>query len=253
MENSYSQNFNVDSLHVDYEKKYSLCGLMRHFHAAVEKHAYDLGVDANSILDKFKAIWIITRIRIDIDRMPVWQNDITVETFPLSPGIVRMEREAKFAFGGETFARLSSEWCMLDKDTGRPRRPGQTGYPVSMAHREGFVTAGYSKFAPDYNEADLAFTHTVRVSDLDMNVHMNNVAYIRLAGDAFGTRELTDKRLSSFEIIFKAQSFEGEDIRVYRAAAGDNKYYVSGIKTDGTRVFDTMFTFAALENSEAEI
>ena len=243
MNNSYSKAFNVDSLHVDYRKKYDLCGLMRHFHEVAEKHAYDLGVDADTLMRKYQASWIITRFRVDIDRMPVWQRDIAVETYPLSPGVVRMEREATFSEDGEIFARLSSEWCMLDKDTGRPRRPGQTGYPVGMEHREGFVTAGYSKFAPEYAETELAFTHTVRVGDLDMNVHMNNVAYIRLACDAFSTRELSAMRLSSFEIVFKAQSFEGEDIRVYRAAAGDDKYCVSGVKADGTRVFDTLFTF----------
>lgn len=242
MENSYSKTFSVDSLHVDYRKKYDLCGLMRHFHEAAETHAYMLGVDANTIWDKYGAIWIITRFRVDMDEMPSWQDDITVETFPLAPGLVRMEREATFSCGGNVFARLSSEWCTLDAASGRPRRPEQTGYPVGMVHREHSVTAGYTKFAPEQADGDLAFTHTVRVSDLDMNVHMNNVAYIRVARDAFTVAELS-ARLSSFEIVFKAQCFEGEEIRVYRKSEGDNKYCVFADKADGKRVFDALFTF----------
>lgn len=246
MENYYAWSFDVDSLHVDYEKKYDLCGLMRHFHLAAEKHAYALGVDANTLWREHRAIWIITRIRVEItDELPVWQQSIEVETYPLAPGLVRLEREATFACAGRNFANLSSEWCMLDGASGRPRRPAQTGYPASMPHREGRVTADYNKFAPEYAAADRVYEHTVRVSDLDMNVHMNNVAYIRLACDAFATAELKCRKLRSFEISFKSQSFEGETVGVYRREAGDGKYFVSGIKPDGTRVFDTLVEFRA--------
>lgn len=245
MENFYAQTFDVDSLHVDYEKKFDLCGLMRHFHLAAEKHAYALGVDANTLWREYGAIWIITRIRVEITGdLPVWQQRIDVETYPLAPGLVRLEREATFAREGRRFANLSSEWCMLDAVNGRPRRPAQTGYPAAMPHRDGRVTADFTKFAPEYDETDCIYAHTVRLGDLDMNVHMNNVAYIRLACDAFKVSELKGKKLSSFEIAFKSQSFEGETVGVYRKEAGDGRYYVSAIKTDGTRVFDTIFDFS---------
>lgn len=244
MENYLEKTFDVDSLHVDFKKEYDLCGLLRHFHEVSEQHSCELGIDANTVLDKYNAIWIITRIRVDVDFMPEWQQQIAVETYPLLPGLVRMEREAVFLRGGVNFARLSSEWCLIDSVNGRPRRPARTGYPMDMAHRGERVTDDFSRFAPQFDETDLAFAHTVRVGDLDMNVHMNNVAYVRLACDAFSAKELSERRVRSFEIAFKSQSFEGEEIRVYRKPAGENEYYVSGVKPNGDRVFDTLFCFA---------
>lgn len=244
MNNSCTGKFVLDVNCVDYDKKYTLCALMRHFHDVVDRHALELGVDANTMHDAYGAYWIITRIRVDIGFMPDWHDEVTVLTYPLAPGLVRMDREALFSVGDRPFARLSSEWCLLDCKTNRPRRPAQTGYPAALDHLTERMAGEYSRLAPDYSDGDLAFAHTVRVSDLDMNVHMNNVAYIRLANDAFGVEFIRSHRLTSFEIAFKAQSYENEVINVYKKTDDGKNYYVSGVKPDGTRVFDTLFVFA---------
>ena len=113
-------------------------------------------------------------------------------------------------------------------------------YPVDMPHRSERGAGEYERFAPVYDPSDALFDHTVRVSDLDMNVHMNNVAYLRLACDAFSVRETERMRIRSFEIIFKAQSFEGDRLTVCRKDE-DGRTYVSAFKSDGTRVFDVAF------------
>lgn len=243
MKNHASRTFTVDTASVNYRKKYNLVSLLRHFQDTVDDHAVEMGMDATTVWEKYAAIWIVTRIRVEIDRLPSWRDKIEVETYPLAPGIVRMERECVFTDAVGPFARLSSEWCLLDKESGRPRRPLQTGYPTGVEWRSGIVTAGYTKFDPTYDESEFLFSHTVRPSDLDLNVHMNNIAYARLAVDAFGTDEWCASPLKSFEIVFKAQSFEGEEIRIYKQKGADGRIFVGGRKTDGTRVFDTAFDF----------
>lgn len=232
----------IDAHAVDYNRKYTLCALLRHFHEVVDAHGIEMRMDGDTVWNNYGAIWILTRIRIDVKEQAMWHDEIEVETYPLKPGIVRMEREGTFKKDGKLFAALSSEWCLLDKASGRPRRPDQTGYPMDMPCFGGMMTDGYSKFDPSYADSDYAFSHTVRVSDLDINGHMNNVAYARLALDSFSVKELNAGRLVSFEIAFKAQCFEGEEIKVFRKEE-NGKYFVSGIKVDGSRVFDTMFFF----------
>ncbi len=243
MNNSLKKSYIINGSDVDYAKRYTLCALLRHFHDAVDFHALELQVDANTVYEKYGAYWIISHIRVDMDDTAKWHDVVEVDTYPLAPGAVRMEREAVMTTGGKPLARLSSEWVLLDNATGRPRRPLQTGYPLSLVHREGRAAGEYTRFSPEFDDTDFAYGYTVKVSDLDMNVHMNNTAYVRLACDAFGSSELDEKRMTSFEIAFKAQSYEGDELKLYRASAGENKYYVSAFKTDGTRVFDTLFTF----------
>ena len=238
--NTVVRTFPITDNDVDFRKRYDVCSLMRHFHSVADDHAYMLGVDATTIWNAYSAIWVISRIRVDMARMPEWHGSVRVETWPMPPGIVRMDREATLSDESGEFARLSSEWCVLDKATGKPRRPAQAGYPVDMPHRSERGAGEYERFAPVYDPSDALFDHTVRVSDLDMNVHMNNVAYLRLACDAFSVRETERMRIRSFEIIFKAQSFEGDRLTVYRKDE-DGRTYVSAFKSDGTRVFDVAF------------
>ncbi len=243
MNNSLKKSYEINGSDVDYAKRYTLCALLRHFHDVVDFHALELKVDAGTVYEKYGAYWIISHIRVDMDGAAKWHDVVEVDTYPLAPGVVRMEREAVITVGGAPLARLSSEWVLLDKATGRPRRPLQTGYPADLKHREGRAAGEYTRFSPEYAESDFLYDYTVKVSDLDMNVHMNNNAYVRLACDAFTSKELDEKRIKSFEIAFKAQSYEGEKLKLYRTAAGENKYYVSAFKADGARVFDTLFTF----------
>ncbi len=243
MNNICKKTVKINANEVDCNRNYTLCALLRSFHEVVDDHAIEMGIDGDTVLKKYGAIWILTHIRVDIKEQVKWHDELEVATYPLKPGIVRIEREGTFVRGGEPVACLSSEWCLLDKASGRPRRPEQTGCPMDMEYMTGMVTAGYTKYDPTYSSGDRVFSHTVRVSDLDINAHMNNVAYARLAVDAFSMEELTKNRVTSFEITFRAQCYEGEVIDVYRTGSGESAF-VSAIKSDGTRVFDTMFTFA---------
>lgn len=243
MKNTFIKTHDVSSYTVDYNKKYTLCALLRHAQSEAFYHAQEMGIDGKKIWDEYKAIWIITRLRVDMEQMPDWSDVIEVETYPLAPGLVRMERECLLRHNGQVFARVSSEWVILDKDRGMPRRPAKTGYPMDLEHREGRVAGEYTNFAPEYTEQDFVYAYMARVSDLDMNMHVNNIAYVRLAQDVFTLTELKDKRLTSFEIVFKAQSYEGDELRLYRKEIGDGVYYVSAVNSDGKRIFDTMFTY----------
>ncbi len=243
MESKLKKTFEISSDQADFKREYDLRHLLHDFHELAGKQATLMGVDAEFIAEKHNAMWIVTRIRVDIDKMPMWKDVISVETYPLTPGILRMEREAVFRReNGVPFAVLASEWCVLDKTTGVPRRPSVIGYPSDMAVKERALTVGYSDLRINTDEKDFAFCHTARVSDLDLNGHFNNVAYITLAEDVFSSAHLSAHPISSFEIAFKAQSYEGETLRVYRRDDG-NKSAVYCDKADGTRVFETRFVF----------
>ena len=47
-----------------------------------------------------------------------------------------------------------------------------------------------------------------------------------------------------YEIAFKSQCYEGEELRVYRRKTEDGRgWYVYCDKQDGTRVFDSLICF----------
>lgn len=241
-EQTFSKTYEITSDKVDFKERYDLRHLMNDFHDIAGRQATLYGIDSDNVA-KYGAMWIVTRVRIMLlGPLPRWKDVVTAETYPLLPGIVRMEREAIFTReSGEVFAKLGSEWCVLDKNTGRPKRPAQVGYPMEIPHRGRAVETDYTpmRFATD--ERDYVFSHTARVSDIDLNGHFNNVAYITLGLDAFSSKELSSD-VTRYEIAFKAQCYEGEELRVYRRPLGSD-HYVYCDKADGTRVFDSLVRF----------
>lgn len=243
MESRLKKTFEISSDQADFKLEYDLHHLLHDFNDIAGKQATEMGVDAELIAEKYNAMWIVTRLRVLMDKMPVWKDVVSAETYPLVPGILRMEREAIFRRAdGTPFAVLGSEWCILDRTTGVPRRPSMIGYPTEGTVKDRALTSGYSDTRIKTDEKDFVFAHTARVSDLDLNGHFNNVAYATLAADAFSSAELRAHRMTSFEIAFKAQSYEGETLNVYRRDEGD-KSAVYCDKKDGTRVFETLFAF----------
>ena len=70
--NTVVRTFPITDNDVDFRKRYDVCSLMRHFHSVADDHAYMLGVDATTIWNAYSAIWVISRIRVDMARMPEW-------------------------------------------------------------------------------------------------------------------------------------------------------------------------------------
>lgn len=224
------RNFTITENDVDFRRKYNLCSLMRHYHKVVDEHALAMGVDSTTVMRDYGAKWILTKVRVEIERFPSWHDEIEVETWIYPPGVVRLDREAAFRDKNGQFARMSSEWCLIDKDTNFPRRPSKAGYPVDMEHRKERGVESYSKIVNKFEGENKSFSHTVRVSDLDMNEHMNNVAYIRLACDTFSAKEVINSSIKAFEIVFKNQCYEGEILDVYRKSDESGIERVSAYK-----------------------
>ena len=112
-----------------------------------------------------------------------------------------------------------------------------------MPHKARAVLSDYTPMRFQTDERDFAFSHVARVSGLDLNGHFNNVAYITLGLDAFSSAELSADMLR-YEIAFRAQSYEGEELRVFRRRAEDGSWLVYCDKRDGTRVFESLIRLA---------
>ena len=240
---NFGKTYEISSDRVDFLERYDLRHLMNDFHDIAGKQSTEYGVDADAVAQRCNGMWVVTRVRIRlIGKMPRWKDVVRAETYPLAPGLVRMEREAVFRRAdGEPFAMLGSEWCVLDKTTGRPKRISETGYPADVPHGIRAVDTDYTpmRFATD--ECDFAFSHVARVSDLDLNGHFNNVAYITLGLDAFSSAELSAD-ISRYEIAFRSQCYEGDVLRVYRRRAGSG--WLVYCDKDGVRVFESLVSFA---------
>lgn len=245
MKNTYEIDVTLDPEYVSFNREYSVQGILANFQTVASLHTLDMGVSSKELLLKSNAIWVLTRTKVEIDEAPGWNEKVHIVTIPFAPGAVRYDRDCLFYHNGKQIIRLRSEWCILDHDTSRPRRAETICYPFELQHLTERANVGdYTRNFVEIDESCFVFEHKVRLSDLDMNVHMNNVAYVRLSMDTVSVEELTKKRVCGYEILYKSQTFENDVIRVYRKDVGENSAQVVAKKPDGTTVFMSKIDFA---------
>ena len=234
MNNTYKQNYTLTYSDVDSNYNMRFDAILSAFQVATLFHSIELNVGTDVLLENSNAFWVLTKSKFKILKMPKFNQEIGVETWPLPATLVRFNREYKIALGGEAYVLGTSEWVTLDATTRSLRKSSTIKYPFELEHRTDVSGAGeYSRKREQVGDDNLAYVHTVRYVDIDPNGHTNNVSYVKMALNSFSVEEFNDANFTEFEIQFIAQSYYGDDVDVYKVKT-DYGYYVEGKVNDKT-------------------
>ena len=230
-ENKLTYDTVITTNAVGFNKKMGVAHVMELFQYALTLQTYDTCIGFDRLIKEQNAKWIISRIRFEFDGFPQNGDTVRVETWPLSPGRLRFERSFELYCGDKKTARAISDWVIIDADTSAPRRANSVPMPFDDYLTARAVETPYSQYSEEVDEDDLCYIKEIRVSDLDLNGHVNNISYIRMATDCFSTEEIEKLDIRSFEMYYREQCFEGDRICIYRK--GD---YIEA-KKEGITVF----------------
>lgn len=188
--------------------------IMSIFQDAVTAHTAILGVGADTIIKTINAKWVITRVRFEIDGTLRVGDEYTVSTWPLRAGPLRFGRTFTLEKEGKIIAKAFTEWCLLDANTDEVMRSGALTMPIEEYLTDKGIEGRFS--GAKATDPKPVYTHTVRQSDLDINRHVNNVTYIRFALDCLPSDELEKTDITSFEMYYLSQCFEGQTVELLR-------------------------------------
>ena len=176
-----SQTHVIRSEQVDVTRALRPSALLLMLQEIALDHASILGLGTDATLNR-NLLWVVTRYHIEINRLPRYEETVTLETWPgplrrvLFPRYFRM----KDADGNVLF-RASSLWVLIDGEERKMINPKTSGVPVM----EGLVVGDELPYnvpprdiAPSRTEA-----FTVPYSFLDLNGHMNNTRYLDVCTD----------------------------------------------------------------------
>lgn len=203
------------------------------------------GYGFEGLLSCSNAYWVISKLRILFTKVPHHRQKIVCKTWPIKPNKITLERDFEIKdANGNLLISATSEWCMIDAKTRRICRiHGDTVMPGIDYIEERATTGEYTKQKFDVEKEDFCFDRVIRSSDIDMNGHTNNTKYSIMAADCFTVEFLKENDISSFEIHFLKESFEGQKLSVYRKKISDSLFYVTAINADKQSVFRAFLEF----------
>ena len=201
----------------------TICNL---FQEAASLHAAFLGFGKGDFAAAGENIsWVLTRMVVKMNRYPVWENDLTVETFPRGGRKIVAWRDFEVKDAkGETLGVASSEWMIIDLATRKihaiPEKVFAANDPKNtpVLGLEPFAKFRFPESVGGDARAPLSCT--AMKSQIDLNGHVNNVHYI-----SWMLEPCESRCPAEMEVVFRSETFAGDEVRVETAAADGYTYH----------------------------
>jgi len=203
--------------------KLNLYSLFNYFQDIASVHAVKLGFGRDDLM-KDNHFWVLSRMYAEMSEWPSWEDSIIVKTW--TNGTDRLfalrNYEVKFP-DGRHIASGSSSWLILDLTTKKVRRPDSilSRYNQNLNNDNSPIRYA-TKLEPAAEDGSVSPTFRVRISDLDVNLHSNNVKYLKWACDTYDLDFVMKNLPQSVEINYLAESAYKEDIFI-RSFIGKEK------------------------------
>ena len=113
----YKEDFTVRSYQTDLNARMKPSAILEVMQEAAGQHSERLGLGRSALLAKNTA-WVLTRVEVDMDRYPAFEETFSVETFPMP--VRRCFFPRYFIFrdsNGIEIGRAATLWVLLDLGT----------------------------------------------------------------------------------------------------------------------------------------
>lgn len=212
----YTKEYQVLVNDVDFTKKLKLSAAFNYFQEIAGLHADNLGIDFNTIEEEHGVAWVLIRMRVDMLRYPIWDEEIILETWPQIPKRFQFERDYYIKdIQGNIIAKAISMWVIVDVETREIKRSETIAIDYPKIIKERAIDCTLGKIRPS-GQPKIAYRRVIGCSDIDMNGHLNNSKYIDFIMDCFTMEDLKNHSAKSIQICYMNESLPGDTITLYK-------------------------------------
>ncbi len=213
--------------------------LLRVMQQGGEDQLTGMGLGYETLRDKYSMAFLVSRLIMDIDRMPQNNEVFAIETCPMGSAGSQFFRQANaLDKEGNVMVRLYTSWALYDPNAQKVLRPKQ--FPVEL--RGGELEIDPKAFKLKAEEGEPAGSRPVVYSDLDSNGHMNNAVYFDVICDMLPLERLKQQSPRRIHLVYDQQALPGLELQLFCAAPEENLYSLTGRQQDH-RCFEAQVTF----------
>lgn len=209
------------------------------------RHAEARGFGATDSLG-----WVLARMALHIERVPAWRERFYIETWVrnlyhgFTDRCVRVVDE-----DGNEIASMLCTLAMIDlKTRSSVDLNGDIGLRLNECMEPNEPLAikkipAISRMSID----DVAFKHTPRYSDVDINGHMNSIRYLDHILDYLPTEYMNTHILTDFVVAYMKEGDATEELAFGIKELEENRFLVQVTKENGTIALRSELKFLSKE------
>jgi medium-chain acyl-[acyl-carrier-protein] hydrolase len=235
----YKKNYHVDYGDSDYYKKLKLSSLFNYLQDIASLHSENLGIGIDDIQKKHGVAWVMVRILVNVTRMPNWNEDILVETWPIEPKRLEFERDFIVKdIDGNILATAISSWVIMNIEKREIRKTEEIRieYPTFVEERA--INERMGKLKPK-GQLQMVYSKLIGYSDIDINGHLNNSKYIDYITDCFSMERHGEYTVKSVQVSYISEALAGDKIVFFKDITNleAGSVYVEGVNEQGDKVY----------------
>lgn len=209
MEAVFRQTHTLSDIHVDCFGRLKASVLLYLAQEAAGGHCIALHTDWQTLKEQ-NMFWAIIRHRVQITRIPMKGETITVETWPLPTTRSAFPRSTvAYDEKGQEVFRTIGLWVLMDTRSRKMILPAKSGILVPGTVRGGELAVPGS-LVPYGGEGRAE--RTVGYTDLDINGHMNNTRYMDWVDDLIPSAFHREHPLKEFTVCYLNEAKEGQKL-----------------------------------------
>lgn len=168
--------------------------------------------------------WVLSRMRVEISKMPRWRDEITIKTWIISLENSRSVRGLEVFFNDEKIIGCETFWAVFNTEK---RRPETLGLPHSHFEKFGSTLSTSDRVSKITlpNEMQNVQTHQVVLSDLDIVNHVNNVKYLEWCLDCENPNDILESKVKSFDMNFMRELTYQDLVEILNQRSDNHSFY----------------------------
>ena len=210
MEAKYEKTFKVRVNEVNFKGELKLSSMLNYFQDVSIEHSSDLGFPISMLIQK-NLTWVISRYHLRIFRAPLWGETLHAVTWPsdargrfaIRDFEIRDKKNLPVAAATGSFMLLD----FVQKKTVSIEE-NLPAYPVVSAR----AVADSFEPLPGLERVDFQRPFHVRMHDLDINHHVNNIYYVEWAIESLPMDFVQNCRIARIEVAYRGQAVYGDEI-----------------------------------------
>jgi len=224
----YEKNYTVTSYESNNKLQLKLNCLFQWFTEISWEHAKILGVGFEE-MNNSKVFWVLIGVKVKINKLPKWQDKVTLQTAPTGINGLYFSRE--FILIDEdknVLVEADSKWLIIDKNTLRTIKPTEDEYK-NLKIKSKNLDIEFKRMHLQTGLTNI-YKETVQYTDIDLHNHVNNAVYVRWIENILNNSSYFLKsKIIIFSIQFLKEVMQNDNVLLCYSDIIDNKIFFEAI------------------------